>query len=264
MVSDRWPDLPVLGSAVLPPMTGVSGELWPGVLTVALNLPDDHVVIGGVMVFLHGAVAGSQPVRVTRDVDVLCDVEVSASSIRDTVAVLEQLGYSVAADAPNESTHRYRGPNGEQVDVLAPSGVKPPPDLTTTPPGKTIEVPAGREALRHRVVVHASYGDQAAELLIPDMTRALKLKAAAYGQEHSKAPAKTWNSRHLQDLAFLTSLITDPAPIIAGLLEAGSNLHLAAVLDAPAHHAWTAAGDRAEDAHLTWEVIRQAQQSHST
>lgn len=77
-------------------------------LTVAVNLPDDHVVIGGVMVFLHGAAAGRLPIRVTRDVDVLCDVEVSASSIRDTVAALEQLGYAVAADAPNESTHRYR------------------------------------------------------------------------------------------------------------------------------------------------------------
>lgn len=264
MISDRWPDLPVLGSAALPPMAGVSSELWPGVLTVAMNLPEDHVVIGGVMVFLHGAIAGRQPMRVTRDVDVLCDVEVSASSIRDTVTALEKLGYTVAADAPNESTHRYRGPNGEQVDVLAPSGVKPPPDLTTTPPGKTIEIPAGREALRHRVVVHATYGDRTADLVIPDLTRALKLKAAAYSQDYVRSPAKAWNSRHLTDLAFLCSLITDPESIIDGLLTAGSNLHLAAVLDNPGHHAWAAASDRAEDACLTWEVIRQAPRSHST
>lgn len=264
MISDRWPDLPVLGSAVLSPMAGTSGELWPGVLTLAVNLPADHVVIGGVMVFLHGAVAGRRPVRVTRDVDVLCDVEVSASSIRDTVAVLGQLGYEIAADAPNESAHRYRGPNGEQVDVLAPFGVKPPPDLTTTPPGTTIEVPVGREALRHRVVVHATYEDQAADLVVPDMTRALKLKAAAYSQQHRKSPAKAWNSRHLEDLTFLTSLITDPEPVIAGLREAGGNLHLASVLDAPGHHAWAAAGDRAEDAHLTWDAIVHATQSHST
>ncbi|WP_156212709.1 hypothetical protein [Lentzea aerocolonigenes] len=245
-------------------MTETSCELWPGVFEVVVNLPDDHVVIGGVMVFLHGAVSGRQPVRVTRDVDVLCDVEVSTSSIRETVAALEQLGYVVAADAPNESTHRYRGPNGEQVDVLAPSGVKPPPDLTTTPPGKTIEVPAGREALRHRVVVQATYGDRSADLLIPDMARALKLKAAAYGQEYGKSPAKAWNSRHLEDLAFLTSLLTDPEPVIAGLGEAGSNLHLADVLDDPGHHAWVAAGDLAEDGYLTWEVIRHAARSHST
>lgn len=125
-------------------------------------------------------------------------------------------------------------------------------------------MPAGREALRHRVVVRATYGDQTTDLVVPDLTRALKLKAAAYGQEYSRSPAKAWNSRHLEDLVFLCSLISDPAPVITGLLEAGGNLHLAAVLDDPGHHTWTVAGDRAEDAHLTWEVIRHSSRSHST
>ena len=186
----------------------------------------------------------------------LCDIEISTGSIRDTVSVLEGLGYRVAPDSPNESCHRYIGPNGEQVDVLAPSGVRPPPNLTTTPPGRTIEVPAGREALRNRVVVQADHQNQTVELVVPDMTRALKLKAAAYGKEHSKAPARAWNSRHLDDLAFLTSLIIDPTPVIAGLREEANNLGLASVLDRPDHHAWAAAGDRAEDAHLMWEVLR--------
>ena len=100
--------------------------------------------------------------------------------------------------------------------------------------------------------------------MIPDLARALKLKAAAYGKEYSKAPAKAWNSRHLEDLAFLSSLISDPAPVIAGLLEAGSNLHLAAILDDPDHHAWAAAREHLEDAHLTWEAVRHATRSHST
>lgn len=256
MISKRWPDLPVLGSATLTPLVTPVGELWRTVFTVATNLPGDHVLIGGVMTFLHGAVVGRQPARVTRDVDVLCDVEVAASSIRDTVTALERLGYTIAAEAPDDSSHRYLGPNGEQVDVLAPLGVKPRPDLTTTPPGTTIEVPAGREALRHRVVVHAAFGEQSVELVVPDMARALKLKAAAYGQHYTTAPAKAWNSRHLEDLAFLASSIADPTEVIAGLRETGSNLHLAAVLDAPGHHAWAAVGERAEDAHLMWDVVR--------
>lgn len=256
MISEQWPDLPVLGSATLTPLVTPVGELWQTVLAVATSLPADHVLIGGVMTFLHGAVVGRQPTRVTRDVDVLCDVEIAANSIRDTVAALERLGYTIAAEAPTDSSHRYLGPNGEQVDVLAPLGVKPPPDLTTTPPGTTIEVPAGREALRHRVVVHAAFGEQSVELVIPDMARALKLKAAAYGQHYNTAPAKAWNSRHLEDLAFLTSLIADPTEVIEGLHEDRSNLQLAAVLDAQGHHAWAAAGERAEDAHLMWDVLR--------
>lgn len=255
MSSEQWPDLPVLGSATLPTGDTVTGELWNTVLTVVPNLPPEHVLIGGVMTFLHGAVAGRQPVRATRDVDVLCDVEIAAGSIRDTVVALQQLGYKLDVESPNESSHRYLGPNGEQVDVLAPLGVRPPPDLTTTPPGTTIEVPVGREALRNRVVVRATYGEQGVDLVIPDMTRALKLKAAAYSHEYASAPAKAWNSRHLDDLTFLTSLITDPAEVIAGL-KAGNILYLAAVLDAPGHHAWGAAGDRAEDAWLMWDVLR--------
>ncbi|WP_086663887.1 hypothetical protein [Lentzea kentuckyensis] len=105
-------------------------------------------------------------------------------------------------------------------------------------------------------MVRAEYQNQTAELVVPDMTRALKLKAAAYGQEHSKAPARAWNSRHLDDLAFLTSLIIDPTPVITGLRDAVNSLSLASVLDRPGHHAWAAAGDRAEDAHLMWDVLR--------
>lgn len=256
MTSEQWPDLPVLGSADLASLATPVGELWQTVLTVATSLPADHVLIGGVMTFLHGAVVGRQPTRVTRDVDVLCDIEIAASSIRDTVAALEQLGYTIAAEAPADSSHRYLGPNGEQVDVLAPLGVEPPPDLTTTPPGTTIEVPAGREALRHRVVVHATLGKQSVELVIPDMARAMKLKAAAYSQHYKTAPAKAWNSRHLEDLAFLTSLIADPTEVIEGLNEAGNTLQLADVLDTRSHHAWAAAGEHAEDAHLMWDVLR--------
>ena len=69
MTFNRWPELPVLGSATLQPMATAAGDLWPGVFTVTTNLPADHVLIGGVMVFLHGAVAGRQPVRMTRDLE---------------------------------------------------------------------------------------------------------------------------------------------------------------------------------------------------
>lgn len=249
----------MLGAAELPPLAeGVDATLWPGLLTVTGHLPDEYVLIGGVMVFLHGAVAGRQPRRVTRDVDVLCDVELVPSSLVDTVRVLNELGYTVAQDSPDDSTHRYHGPAGELVDVLAPAGVTPPPDLTTTPPGRTIEVYAGRDALRHRVVVHASYAGRTGALLVPDLPRALKLKAAAYSQHKLKAPADAHDSRHLQDVAFLISLITDVDAVLAELGEPPANgrLELAADLDDPRHPSWAAAGEHAQDARLLWDVVR--------
>lgn len=249
----------MLGAAVLPPLAeGVDATLWPGLLTVGERLPDEDVLIGGVMVFLHGAVVGRQPERVTRDVDVLCDVELVPSSLVDTVRVLGELGYTVAQDSPDDSTHRYLGPVGELVDVLAPAGVRPRPDLTTTPPGRTIEVYAGLEALRHRVVVQASYAGRTGELPVPDLPRALKLKAAAYNQHKAKAPADAFDSRHLRDVAFLVSLITDIDAIVDALGEPPANgrLELAADLDNPGHPAWAAAGEHAEDARLLWPVVR--------
>ncbi|OLR95340.1 hypothetical protein [Actinokineospora bangkokensis] len=149
MIVDRWPDLPVLGHVTLPDLRD-GGKLWTTLLDLSERLPADHVVIGGIMVYLHGVVCGRPLPRVTEDVDVLFDIQLAPSSLRDAVAVLGAMGYSLAPGSPRESSHRYLGPSGESIDVLAPRlDDFPPPDLTTTPPGRTIEVYGGREALRH-------------------------------------------------------------------------------------------------------------------
>lgn len=210
------------------------------------------------MVYLHGAVAGRRPSRVTSDVDVLFNVEIQPSSLKEAVAVLGELGYKVAQDSPLESTHRYLGPNGEQVDVLAPAGVKPPPDLETTPPGRTVPVYGGRQALLHRVVVKAAFGGRTAEIVVPDLARAFTIKTAAYGDHARSRPAEAFSSRHLLDLAFLASIVEDPDEILEALGPVPPEGHLdqAAVLDDPGHPAWSGAGESAEDAQLTWEVLR--------
>jgi len=259
MSTNRWPDLPLLGDVELPSLAaGADRTLWPALLTLTERLPVDHAVIGGIMVYLHGTLAGRGPARVTRDVDVLCDVEVMPSSLRDTVAVLTALGYRIDPASPPESSHRYLGPNGEQVDVLAPSHVRPPPNLITTPPGRTIEVPGGKPALRNRVVIRASYGGSTGHVVMPDLARALVLKVAAYAVEYSKSPAKAFSSKHLEDIAFLVSLISDLDRILTDLGAAplGGHFAMAAILDSPGHHAWAAAGAAVEDARLVWDALR--------
>lgn len=258
MTVGRWPALPVLGSAELP-VLGDAGRLWNGLFDLSERLPSDHAVIGGVMVYLHGITAGRLPPRVTEDVDVLFNIKIAPSSLRDAVAVLGAMGYVVAPNSPRESTHRYIGPAGESVDILAPYlRESPPPDLTTTPPGETIPVFGGKEALEHRVVVEASYAGREVGVVLPDLVRALKIKSAAYAAEHRSKPAKAFDSRHLSDLAFLVSLVQDPDEAVddLGPVPADGHLSSADVLDDPRHHAWLAAGDAVEDALLVWDVLR--------
>lgn len=252
----RWSDLPELGAVELPPLA--DPRLLPCLLDISEALPAEHVVIGGVMVYLHGAVRGRLPARVTSDVDVVFDVELVPSSLRDAVQVLKDLGYRVDPCSPDESTHRYIGPNNERVDVLAPAGVRPPPDLTTTPPGQTIVVYGGLPALRNRVVVRVTHDGRTVPVVIPDLPRALVLKVAAYGQQAAQAPAAAYNSRHLSDIAFLLSLVDDVDELMAasGPAPEGGYFAQASVLDDKDHHAWTAAGDRVEDAQLVWEALR--------
>ncbi|ROP37848.1 hypothetical protein EDD40_3175 [Saccharothrix texasensis] len=246
----------MLGSADLPRLH--DDALWPTLFTLSERLPTEHAVIGGIMVYLHGAVVGRRPSRVTSDVDVLFNVEIQPSSLKEAVAVLGELGYEVAQDSPVESTHRYLGPNGEQVDVLAPAGVRPPPDLETTPPGRTVPVYGGRQALLHRVVIKAAFDGRTAEVVVPDLARALTIKTAAYGDHTRSRPAEAFLSRHLLDLAFLASVVEDPGGILEALGPVPPTGHLdqAAVLDDPSHPAWSGAGENAEDAQLTWEVLR--------
>ncbi|MFD8493386.1 hypothetical protein [Amycolatopsis sp. NPDC059657] len=258
MIVSRWPDLPVLGTVELPRLAGgVDTFLWPGLMTLAAHLPPAHVVIGGVMVHLHGAVAGSTPPRVTSDVDVLFDLAIAPECLRDAVDALKGLAYKVDPASPEGATHRYHGPAGETVDILAPAGLKPKPDLTTTPPGRTIEVFGGQRALRNRVLVEVHYEDRGALVPIPDLHHAIGIKCCAFQDEKRQRPARSFTSRHLQDIAFLTSLLEDPEEFevrTSGQLD--DLLKAASPLDDREHSAWRTVTDPAS-AHFMWETLRQ-------
>ncbi|MGZ3142531.1 hypothetical protein ACVDFE_11150 [Lentzea chajnantorensis] len=94
--------------------------------------------------------------------------------------------------------------------------------------------------------------------MLPDLARALCLKVAAYAGEAHRSPAAAFGSRHLEDLAFLTSLVDDADVLLEqlGPPPANGRFAQASVLDEPEHHAWRAVGDDAEDARLTWDLLR--------
>lgn len=55
--------------------------------------------------------------------------------------------------------HPSRGHLPSQWDVLAPEGHGPRADLTTTPPGRTLEVPGGTQALIRTELIPVRVGD---------------------------------------------------------------------------------------------------------
>lgn len=139
---------PLLGAVDLPPLHGGrDGVLWPGLLELADRLPRPFVLIGGQMVYLHGAAVGRTPLRVTNDVDVLVDVRAQVNALKMAVKALGTLNYHVDGMSPDLLAHRYVRDDGMVVDLLAPDNLGPRANLTTTPPERTIEVPGGTATL---------------------------------------------------------------------------------------------------------------------
>lgn len=204
------------------------------------------------MVILHGALAGRTQPRVTHDIDLLFDIRAQVQALRRAVALLESLGYVVDGMSPDLLAHRYRRGDGMLVDLLAPDNVGPRADLTTSPPGRTIEVPGGTRALANRIALDATYQDLRVRLYIPSLGQALVGKVRAFTVEA--------HERHLEDVAFLCSLVDDPDEILGqfGRIGSGERFTRARALDDEDHRAWRQLGAYAEGGHLAWRMLRNA------
>ncbi|MGQ0847493.1 MAG: hypothetical protein ACT4QF_25530 [Sporichthyaceae bacterium] len=189
----------------LPPLASPISELWDVLLDLGeLDVP--WCLIGGQMVLLHGLERGQAPPQVSQDGDVLGDVRAHPSALRDLVLELESRGFDLEGISTDGRAHRYvRGQRPRQVvvDVLAPEGVGERADLTTTPPGRTVEVPAGTQALDRTEIVRVRHGERIGFVPRPSLLAAVVGKAAA-----CRLPGDP--ARHLRDLAFLCALVEDP------------------------------------------------------
>jgi hypothetical protein len=122
---------------------------------------------------------------------------------------------------------------GPLVDVLAPDNPGPRANLTTTPPGRTLEVPGGRQAVQRSESVQVRLGERLGTIHRPSLLGAIVAKAAAVSIK--TAPP----DRHYRDLAFLLSLPMNPMEM-RGQLEKSDckKLALAKALHDPQHAAW--------------------------
>ncbi|MEV6954552.1 hypothetical protein [Streptomyces sp. NPDC051183] len=217
--------------------TGPLSELWTVLLDLSEQVPSAWSLIGGQMVLLHGLEHGRTPPAASADLDVLADVQSDQQSLRRLVAALERLGFVPAGMSPQGNLlHRYhRGeePGRLVVDLLAPDNLGPRADLTTTPPGRPLEVPGGRQAAQRTQAVRVQLGPRTGHIRRPSLLGAIVAKAAAVSIK--TAPP----DRHYRDLAFLLSLPGNPLELKSQLDKGDrKKLALAAALHDPYHAAW--------------------------
>jgi hypothetical protein len=204
---------------VLRPPTppGGWGRPWPDVAELAAAVPATAwTLIGGLMVQLHGAVAGLPVVRPTDDVDVLLHVETGQGRAAQVARALEELDYELrpSLDPRTGTAHRFvregaivdlvtsdAGPS--VVDVVAADHA-PPRSLERFRGYDLVRVAGGTQALRRTVRAELEItGAAPTTISVPDAFGALILKAAAH-----RADTRD-RDRHLADAAVLLACV-DP------------------------------------------------------
>lgn len=140
-----WPTVD-RASLLLPTLPGHDDALWDTLIGLAGLRPGEWTLIGGQGVLArHRARHHSAPcLDRSRCVG---QRSIVTGGVSGFVAAIESRGFGLEGTSPEGLAHRYRR-GGVSVDVLAPEGLGPRSDLTTTPPGRTLQVPGGTQALR--------------------------------------------------------------------------------------------------------------------
>jgi len=192
----------------LPPLVAPVNELWHLLLdmTEAVGVP--WTLIGGQMVLLHALEHGVLPPQISQDGDVIADIRTDPTAIHAVVRWLDRAQFALDGMSPQLVAHRYvrTTPAGGRpivVDVLAPDGVGERADLTTSPPGRTVQVPGGSQALRRTELITVVHEARTGRVPRPSILAAIVSKAAAL--ELPGTPAG-----HHPDLALLLCLLPDP------------------------------------------------------
>jgi hypothetical protein len=189
----------------IPELSHALTQVWHLLFDLALAQPDSWCLVGGLMVMLHGLEHGRSDVRPTADGDVLVDIRVRPAALREVIRFLFENGLEPEL-APDGIQHRFKRATNDgelKVDVLAPDHVGARADLTTTPPGRTIEVPGGTRALQRSERVSVQAGGRTGLIRRPDVVGAILVKLAATGLPGDPA-------RHYQDLALLLAILPNP------------------------------------------------------
>lgn len=217
----------------LPVLAGLDGKLWSVLLELAEARVHGWTLIGGQMVLMHALEHRVLPPRVSTDLDILVNARVVTGAVRRFVLDLEERGFESAGTSPEGVAHRYTRA-GISIDVLAPEGLGDRADLTTTPPGRTLQTPGGTQALQRTEMVPVTFRGRTGLVPRPSLLGAIICKAEAVGVDDVPHSQRT-------DLALLLSLVDDPLNM-AELLGPTDRRRLRrrSEMDDPTHPAWHA------------------------
>lgn len=215
----------------LPVSGDYSEALWAALLELTTKRAHDWSLIGGQMILLHALERDVEPVRVSTDLDVIVNTRVVSGAVGRFVRTIESLGFDLVGASPDGIAHRYK--RGDvTLDVLAPDGVGPNTDLTTTPPGRTIQVPGGTQALARTELLPVDFAGRHGLVPRPSLLGAIICKVAAVSVGRAVGT-------HQRDLAFLLSLAEDPAILATQLTPADrSRLRTVAGIADSNHDVW--------------------------
>ena len=218
----------------LPPMPAPIDALWHVLLDLEDRLRVPWSLVGGQMVLLHALEHGQVPPQVSQDGDIVADIRSDPDAITKVVRALERLGFHLGDPSADGLAHRYLRPGEPRpvtVDVLAPEGLGARADLTTTPPGRTIEALAGTQALARTETVTVVHEGRRGRVPRPTLLAAIVGKSAAVTLPDPE--------RHYRDLALLCSLVEDPFALAEELTRKDrQRLQRAKALGDDAHAAW--------------------------
>lgn len=224
----------------LPTLPGHDNALWLVLIELTELRPGEWTLIGGQMVFLHATEHGVTPPRVSTDLDVLVNARVVSGGIREFVRAIEERGFVLVGASPEGLAHRYDR-DGVSIDVLAPEGLGPRTDLTTTPPGRTLQVPGGTQALERTELVPVEFGTSRGLVPRPSLLGAIVAKAVAVDVDDLPDAQRL-------DLALLLSLVDDPVATTELLtVKDRRRLRARAEMADPDERAWASLNPDAAD-----------------
>lgn len=177
-------------------------RIWELLARIETELPGTWVLVGGLMVLLHGLEAGRLPLRETTDADMLVNVRLRPSGTRDLSAWLLDAGLHFEGSSTTGTGHRFSN-DVVTVDVLAPDNLGKRADTRTIPPSKTVQIPAGTRLLRDASLCPMWLASGSVGYIPrPSLDAAIVGKAAALRLDGAE--------RHAEDLAFLLGIVPNP------------------------------------------------------
>jgi hypothetical protein len=240
---------------VLPTLGDPVDELWEVLIELGERLDVPWTLVGGQMVLLHAIEHGTVPPQLSQDGDIVADIRAAPHGLRQVVALLDQLSFGLDGISTDGTAHRYVRPGRNRgrpvvIDVLAPDGLGARADLTTTHPGRTLQVPGGTQALSRTERVLVQVPGRVGTVPRPNLLGAIVAKAGACGLPGDPA-------RHLRDLGLLCALIDDPFNLTDDLTATDrKRLKLAGDLNDTGHPVWMLVpGPLRNDGRAAWAIL---------